>query len=188
MAFNKLIEKYSNLKKFPNKTALIISGIPASGKTTKREELIKKYKINQPCIIDPDEYLLESNMSYEEISEITKKLEIYAIEQGYNIVFDKVYSYLNDLNKLILLLKKHKYKIIFVLLYTDLNTALKRNKMRSRIIDEKIIKARYYEIKKNGPKYKNVLKNVNIINYYSNDKLILHINNNEQFYYKYGNS
>ena len=112
MLYNKIINEYKSPKNNNEKIAIIISGIPASGKTTIRENLIKEHKLINPFIIDPDEYYkYDDSVSYENISLITKDIEIYAINRGFNIVFDKVYSYIKDLEKLINLLKLNNYKI-----------------------------------------------------------------------------
>lgn len=186
MIYNKIINAYKSPKNNNEKIAIIISGIPASGKTTIREKLIKEYKLINPFIIDPDEYYkYDDNVSYENISLITKDIEIYAINRGFNIVFDKVYSYIKDLEKLINLLKLNNYKIIFNLIYVDLKTAIDRNKTRARIplVKPNIIKNKFNEIKNND--YTNILKKVNIVKFYSNNILVYYKNNDFNFYFNY---
>lgn len=166
------------------KTAIIISGIPGAGKTYLRNDLIKKYKLNNPFIIDPDEYLKQYNITYEEMSEITKDIEKIAINKGFDIIFDKVYSYIKDLEKLILLLVKNNYYIIFNLIYVDLNIALERNLNRSRNIDKNIIIKKYNEFKKNGFNgYKNIINKANICAFYSNNELIFYKYIKQKFYF-----
>ena len=183
---NKLLEDFTpkNKNKNKNKLAIIICGGPATGKTTLRNELIKKYKLeNNYFLIDPDEYLKYFDNDYEKTSNITKKeIESFVINNEYNIIYDKVFSYIKDLKKLINELKKNKYRIIFYLTYININKALERNTKRIRKVPENIIKSRFNEIKNNGLEYLNL--NVDEIYLYSYNELIYYKNNTKDFYFK----
>jgi predicted ABC-type ATPase len=184
---NKIINEIMNdnkpKQKSDKKIALFICGVPNSGKTTLMKDLIKKYDITNYYVINPDNYLKYKN-DYEFIGNLTTNyIEPLVIQEGYNIIYDKVCSYYKNLDLIINKLKENGYYVIFNLLYVPLEIALERNKKRKRVVPETMIRSRYNEITKNGEKYLDL--KADEINYYSENTLFFYINKNKNFYYNY---
>jgi predicted ABC-type ATPase len=170
--FDKLFKdskyKSNTLPLKTQKIAIIICGIPASGKSTLRNKIINDTKLNNYIIIDPDLFLSYFNNNYEITAQTTKKIiEPFVFKSNHNIIFDKVCSYIKDIDKLINTLKQEKYFIQFHMLFTDLNLAIQRNINRKRTINLDIISNKYNEIMANKFKYLELKPNELYI-YYNN--------------------
>jgi len=149
---NKLIPKF-NIKPPKNPIALFICGIPASGKSTIRNKLIKDLKLKNYFLIDPDEYLKYFDNDYNNTATYITKLENEAVRNNYHIIFDKTCSYMKSLDKYIKILKAKGFKIIIYIIQVDIQTAIERNKTRDRIVPAKVLYEKYQIFLNNKMKF-----------------------------------
>lgn len=148
--------KHSTKNKPKDKKAVILIGLPGSGKSTSINQIDINY--NDFIVVDSDtfksgvkdtetdnwvfpplqdEYL--KGIDVENIHDVSSKLAkltlIKLIESGYNIVIPKIGDSIRSLKKLLLKLNENNYHIQVIFVHVSISTSLKRN--LSRFLDPK---------------------------------------------------
>jgi len=155
------------INKKKKKIALLLIGPPGSGKTSSKMETLKSLDINIKDMvdIDPDELLINyfknDNRCRKLLSEINDEIIKRTINNNYNFILDRTgYDYEWYYN-LIKEIKDKGYKIYLSIVLNNINTSIKRVKLRSETtqrndIQENIIKKIYSRLETNIPKYINL--------------------------------
>lgn len=150
------------------KKLIIIRGSPASGKTILAKQLAKKFKRKVALLIlDEFKWIMTAheNRTAKDFK-IAFDNYLYALKNylksSYTVITEdcwvkKFNDKSTDINKVILLGKKYKYKIHQILLEGEFNTIKKINKKRPMIIPLKELKFIYQKVYSKSIKGENII-------------------------------
>lgn len=156
-----------------HKTVVFLCGSSGTGKTTSRDSILRDVKLKTSYVYLNIDMMRDKVKTYPELQTIAFR----AMKEGYNLVWDKTCRNIQDTQNEIKAFKEHGYKTIFVMLYADLDTILKRLSSRTeQHVPEEIAKQIFKELSRKAERYMNN-PNIDELYLYNNDhslKLIYH--------------
>jgi predicted ABC-type ATPase len=127
-------------------TGVLVCGSSGTGKTTIRD----KFKKKSYLVFDTDEVDADTQ---EERSRINFERTHSAINSGKNLLYDGTCRNYAKTIEIVEHMKQKDYKVIIVITYTKLSTALDRISKRERTVPESVVKRIYEEIKRKAERY-----------------------------------
>lgn len=135
-------------RKSSQPVVVILIGPPGCGKSTISQEIIRKYRITDPCRVDPDnvrEILMTNGVNINQndpstMSGITnfynERLSTFFIQNRVNFVFDTTGRYVEQTQRVIDLANEYGYRVIVGIVYASLETCVDRVDARNRHLIE----------------------------------------------------
>ena len=157
------------------KVGLLVCGSPGVGKTSHISQMLKYAKLSEPIEnIDPDNF---KNVDIDEREKVGLERVSSAIEEGRNFVYTVICRNKWNIQKIIDLMKRKKYKVIMSITYTSKHTALKRVlERKDQPISQEVAKHLYDSFKKHAKSYMNIpqIDDLFLFNNESTFSMILH--------------
>ncbi|MHA1577544.1 MAG: AAA family ATPase [Candidatus Thorarchaeota archaeon] len=143
-----------------NQFLLVLCGIPASGKTTFAENILKLVEKELPVKIVSTDYWRDAEYYAEFKPSNEHRVRKAALEktrellvEGFSVIHDDTNYYTSMRHELYEIAKAEECAFGIIRILTPINTALKWNKQRSQMIPEKVITRIYEKFEDPGTKY-----------------------------------
>lgn len=133
------------------KKALLTMGLPAAGKST---TIDRHYKVNGWVVVDPDEIKKEQpsydpkkpEVFHEWSKAVAKARTAAAVEAGQNLIIDGTGTNVEKMYKQIKELQKAGYHVELLYVRVSLETSLRRNAARERVVPQHVIMEKFETI------------------------------------------
>lgn len=139
---------------------IALCGIPASGKTTFAEKLVRELTKDQDVIIvstdswrDADYYAEFKPANEHQVREAALEKTQELLTEGFSVIHDDTNYYTSMRHELFEIAKAKECAFGIVQITTPINTVLKWNKQRSQIIPEEVIVRIHEKFEDPGTKY-----------------------------------
>lgn len=126
------------ISRYNKKLGIILIGTPGGGKSTFVKNFILTRNQNFKTFSTDDVSLMftkDPNKYYKGSSELNVNRVINFLKSGQNFIYDTTGGSDKNISKIFEESRKFDYKLIFIHLYVDLDTAIRQNLQRDRNVD-----------------------------------------------------